>query len=93
MSASGLEEKVENMNVDEKVAVDKKKGKDIQKTKKKDVHSSFPLEVIYFPLRKLRIRPVCLSLLMHREVVGGLIYSCCLLLCTFQMLLQHRERF
>lgn len=53
MLVFGLEEKVENMNVDEKVVVDKKKGKDIQKIKKKDVYSFFFLEVIYFFLCKL----------------------------------------
>ena len=48
MSDSGLEEKVKNMNVDEKEAVVKKKDKDSQKMKKKDEHSTFPLEVVSF---------------------------------------------
>lgn len=45
MSGSGLEEKVENMNLDERKAVEKKGCKHGQKTKKKDEQSVFPLEV------------------------------------------------
>ena len=45
MSDSALEEKVENMNVDEREPVEKKGSKDGRKTKKKDEQSVFPLEV------------------------------------------------
>lgn len=55
MSDTGLEQKVENMNVDEKEPKDQKGGKDREKVKggkkKKDDHSSFPLEVSFFHAR------------------------------------------
>lgn len=52
MSNTGLEEKVESMNVDEKEAKNQKGGRGGEKAKgekkKKDDHSSFPLEVSSF---------------------------------------------
>ena len=61
MSGTGLEEKVENMNVDEKEAKSHKGGKGAGKVnvekKKKDEHSGFPLEVSCFTHDCMRVTP------------------------------------
>ena len=62
MSNTGLEEKVENMNVDEKEPKHQKEGKGGEKAKgekkKKEDHSGFPLEVSFFTRECLRVTPL-----------------------------------
>lgn len=61
MSGTGLEEKVENMNVDEKEAKGQKEGKGAGKVngekKKKDEQSGHPLEVSCFTRDCMRVTP------------------------------------
>ena len=60
MSGTGLEEKLENMNVDEKKAKSQKGGKgagNVGGEKKKKDDSGFPLEVSCFTHDCMRVTP------------------------------------